>query len=459
MIVPQSRLLFWFAVVVLPFAVVGAVYGEALKFSIVAVAALALLALADMAWGLDSLDGISVTLPEVVRFSKDREGAIEVHLRNERRKHRRLRLGLALPRQIQSPREDTQVSLPADTEWSQLEWRCTPRRRGNYRLAHAHLETASPLGLWAMRAVRPVSAEVRVYPNLLTERRNLATLFLNRGAFGIHAQRQVGKGREFEKLREYIPGDSFDDIHWKATAKRGRPVTKVFQIERTQEVYVVINASRLSAREPVQSPGVASDPSQLGVLNLEPGASVLERYVTAALVLGLAAEQQGDLFGLVTFTDKVTNFVRARNGKAHYAACRDAIYTLQPEVVTPDFDEVASFLRLRLRRRALLVFLTALDDPILAESFLRSMDLLCRQHLILVNMLKPSGADPLFTRADVRSTDDLYQRLGGHLQWHNLRELEKTLQRRGVQFALLENERLSVQLVNQYLGVKQRQIL
>src|SRR2546430_17663496 len=91
----------------------------------------------------------------------------------------------------------------------------------------------------------------------------------------------------------------------------------------------------------------------------------LERFITAALVLGLAAEQQGDLFGLVTFTDKVGAFLRARNGKAHYNACRDAVYTLQPQIVTPDFDELATFIRLRLRRRALLIFLTSLDDPVL----------------------------------------------------------------------------------------------
>src|SRR5207247_4961504 len=108
------------------------------------------------------------------------------------------------------------------------------------------------LGFWAARKSVATKSEVRVYPNLFNERKNLAALFLHRGAFGLHAQRQVGKGREFEKLREYIPGDGYDEIHWKATAKRGRPVTKVFQIERTQEVYVVIDASRLSAR-PVAS--------------------------------------------------------------------------------------------------------------------------------------------------------------------------------------------------------------
>lgn len=464
MIVPQPRLLFWFAIVVLPFAVLGAVLAEGTTLSLAVIAALAVVAVLDVLLGHGSLDGITVHLPEVMRGSKDRECTMEVRIRNERQRSRRVRLGLALPREVRAVADDQWVALPDGSEWSRVEWRVTPRKRGNYRPPRAYLETLSPLGFWALRASTPVTGELRVYPNLLTERKNLAALFLNRGAFGIHAQRQVGKGRDFEKLREYIPGDSFDDIHWKATAKRGRPVTKVFQIERTQEVYVIVDASRLSAREPEgRGAGSATSPGGLVPLATAGDApqapSILERYVTAALVLGLAAEQQGDLFGLLTFSDRVERFVRAKNGKAHYSACRDAIYTLEPRNVTPDFDELASFIRLRLRRRALLVVLTALDDPVLAESFVRNMDLLCRQHLVLVNMMKPPGADPLFSRSDVSSSDDLYRHLGGHIQWHRLRELDKTLQRRGVRFAMLENEKLCVQLVSQYLGVKQRQLL
>ncbi len=181
--------------------------------------------------------------------------------------------------------------------------------------------------------------------------------------------------------------------------------------------------------------------------------------MTAALVLGLAAEQQGDLFGLLTFADKVEKFVRAKNGDAHYNACRDALYMLEPKIVTPDFDELCTFIRLRLRRRALLVFLTALDDPAVAESFVRNMDLIRRQHLILVNMIQPPGIKPLFADPNVSNVDDLYRELGGHLRWQNLRELQKILQRRGVQFSLLANERLSADLVSQYLNVKRRQLL
>jgi hypothetical protein len=85
--------------------------------------------------------------------------------------------------------------------------------------------------------------------------------------------------------------------------------------------------------------------------------------------------------------------------------------------------------------------------------------LICGQHLVLVNMLQPPGVRPVFSDPDVRSLDEIYQRLGGHILWHKLRELEKVLQRRGVRFSLLDNERLSAQLVTQYLNVKQRQLL
>lgn len=470
MIVPQPRLLLWVGVIVLPFAALATLAPEAAVPAGLLLGAVLVLALLDAALGLGALDGISVEPSPVARLSKDRPGQIELRIKNERQRPKRLRLGLALPRQFHSPEEAVVALLPAKVLVSKVAWSCTPLRRGNYPLDSCHLETASPWGLWAVRARRPARVEIRVYPNLLPERKSVAALFLNRGNFGAHALRQVGKGRDFEKLREYIPGDSFEDVHWKATAKRGHPITKVLQIERTQEVYVIIDASRLSARRTVSgsesrvlssrtAEADASPKSETRNPELESSQSHLERFITAALILGLAAEQQGDLFGLLTFSDRVQKFVRARNGKAHYSICRDALYTLQPQIVTPDFDELSSFIRLRLRRRALLVFLTSLDDPVLAESFVRNMDLIRRQHLILVNMLQPSGARPVFSDAPVSSLDEIYRRLGGHVLWHNLRELEKVLQRRGVRLALLDNEKLSAQLVAQYLNVKRRQLL
>jgi uncharacterized protein (DUF58 family) len=443
MIVPRNKLLFWVAAIVLPFTLIAAVVPATTIISIIFIAALFLIAMVDAFGAQKSLAGIGIELPAVARMSKDREGKLELRIRNAHQLQKKIWIALAWPREIQTDTEEMKTILP-QSEWSRLAWTCTPRQRGNYKLDRAFIESASPLGFWSARKMLPVQSEIRVYPNLLNERKSLAALFLNRGTFGLHAQRQVGKGRDFEKLREYVAGDGYDEIHWKATARRGKPITKVFQIEKTQEVYVIVDASRLSARKPDENAGTNS---------------VLERFVTAALVLGLAAEKQGDLFGLLTFTDKVEKFVRAKNGQSHYNACRDALYTLQPKIVTPDFDELCTFIRLRLRRRALLIFLTALDDPAIAENFVRNLELIRRQHLVLVNMLQPPGVQQIFSNPNVGDVDDLYSELGGHLRWQNLRELQKVLQRRGVSFSLLGNERLSAELVTQYLAVKQRQLL
>ncbi|HEX9880236.1 MAG TPA: DUF58 domain-containing protein, partial [Candidatus Binatia bacterium] len=242
-------------------------------------------------------------------------------------------------------------------------------------------------------------------------------------------------------------------------------ITKVFQMERTQEVYVIVDASRLStltSPSPDRPPMENGDTRRSEGLNQGPGPgaeTTLERFVTAALVLGLAAEQQGDLFGLMTFSDRVHGFLRARNGKGHYGACRDMLYTLQPRVISPNFDDLCSFIGLKLRRRAMLVFLTSLDDPALAEGFVRNVGVLCRRHLAVVGMLQPPGARPLFAAGDVASVDDLYRRLGGHFIAENLKELGGVLHRLGARFCLLENEKMSAQLVAQYNDVKRRQLL
>ena len=264
------------------------------------------------------------------------------------------------------------------------------------------------------------------------------------------------RGREFEQLREYLPGDSYEDIHWKATARRGQPITKVYQIERTQQIYVILDGSRLSARN---SDPLGHNRSSLGPADYPEYTTIMERFAAAALVMGLAADRQGDVFGLLAFDDRVRQFVRAKNGRAHYDVCRDALYTLQAQSVTPDFEELFTFIATKIRRRALLIFLTNLDDPVLAESFTAHIDIISRKHLILVNMLKPVGAEPLFSNPSVNSTDDIYQKLGGHLLWRHLRETEKFLQRHGIGFYLLKNENLCIDLVSQYLTVKRRQIL
>jgi len=82
-----------------------------------------------------------------------------------------------------------------------------------------------------------------------------------------------------------------------------------------------------------------------------------------------------------------------------------------------------------------------------------------RHHLVMVNMLKPAGVQPIFSNPNIASSEEIYNELSGHILWHHLREMERTLSLRGIHFALLDHARLCVDLVSQYMNVKQRQLL
>lgn len=455
MIFPRNRLLFWVGMVCLPFTALAATVPSSVLLSLCLISALFILILADALLIHRCSDGITLELPEVVRLSKGVEASMELYVHHPGTKGKRLRIGLPLPLEISSPHRDLTAVIPPQTPCVSLAWSVKATRQGKYNLDRYFLEQVSLLGFWARRYSGKAHTEIRVYPDLLRERKGLAAYFLNRGQ-GMHTLRQVGQGRDFEQLREYISSDNYTDISWKATAKHGYPITKVYKIERTQEIYLIIDASRLSTRR-------AGAMGHRSLHNKEDhefsDTTILERFVSASLIMGQAAEQQGDRFGLLTFDDRVRGFIKAKNGKDHYNRCRDILYNMKPQVVTPDFFELFAFLGTRIRRRALLIFLTNLDDPVLAEGFVRSVDIIGRRHLVLVNMVRPDRAVPLFASPDVQSVDDIYQRLGGHLLWNNLCETKRTLRKRGIGFSMPDNEKLSAHLVSQYINIKQRQIL
>ena len=378
------------------------------------------------------LAGIEVSMPEFVRLTKDVAGSVPVTVENGGETGCRVRLGVTLPAGIET--DSPVLEMDAALGASVVEWPSTGRARGDFPLREVYVETGSPLGLWLARTARPVEFSFRVYPNLRD--RATAALFLRTANLGLRMRRMVGKGREFENLRQYLPGDSFEDIHWKATAKRGFPAVKLFRVEHAQEVYAVVDASRLSARE-----------------------GILESFVEASLHLALVAEKQGDRFGLVTFSDRTLKFVRARSGMDHFRLCRETIYNLHAQRVSPDFRDVFTSLQLNLRRRSLIVFFTSLDDGLLAESFERDIAMLARRHLVLVNVRRTAALKPLYTGEGASSVEGLYAGLAGQMLWNRMRTLQLALENRGVKLTLTDAARIKMQVTAGYLDVKRRQAL
>jgi uncharacterized protein (DUF58 family) len=428
MIVPSNRLLVGSLLLVVPLATAAWIF-PVLWWALAAAAVAAGL---DAWTAVRALRGLDATVPAQFRLVHQAPGALPVTVRNRGEKDAAARVGITMPVGIDSADSVREATVPAGKAVA-LDWPCTGVERGDHRIEAVHLEAASRLRWWTARQPCPAACRIQVFPSL----RNPETMqLLRRAGDGPRLVRQVGKGREFEKLREYAPGDNYEDIHWKATAKRSRPVVKLYQVEHAQEVYLAIDQSRLTARE-----------------------KMLEDYVGAALHVAIAAERYGDRFGMASFSDRVHRFVRARNGHNHFRICREAIYNLQPRRVNPDFREVFAEMARSLQRRSLIMFFTALDDPLLAENFESEIGVLARRHVVVAYSLQTAATRPLFAGAPPASLDDAYERLAGQMLHNRLRTAQIRLRNRGVRMEVVGAEELKRQASAAYVQIKRRQLL
>jgi uncharacterized protein (DUF58 family) len=450
MIAPRLRLVLVMAFVAVPLATAAGLNRLFLPVSFLLIGFALIAALCDLALGVGRYRTLQFSVPGTLRGIRGERVELELRAQFSTQHDDTVRLAIRFPEGLNPEQDQTTFPVTKASTESVIRILFVGTSRGAFFIQNLYFDWRSPLGFWIHRDQRSIQCEVRIYPNLKVEGKQIAR-FLNRGGIGIHAQPQIGKGREFEKLREYERGDSFDEINWKATAKRRFPVTKVFQLERSKEVYLALDTSRLSAR---QLPEIFSPKNSINATTTH-----LDRAISAALLFCAAAEQQGDRFGLISFSDKVNHLVKPRSGPAHFNVCRDLAVTLLPHTVSPDFADITSTLKQRVKRRSLFVFLTSLDDPVAAEDFVSAVELLSRQHLILAVMIAPLAVQPLLGEGTIEDAEELYRKLAGHLSWVKLQNLQRVLARKGVHFHVVSNEQLGLRLVSYYMDLKRRQTL
>ena len=267
---------------------------------------LILVSLADLQISKSLLRKLEVDVPDVVRCTKERPFEVPVEFLNKGGSLPWLRYGISTDAAFRM--EGNVIRKLGKLKSKKLVRSVIPLvalKRGQFFIEFLNVETPSVFSLWLIRREFRINTEIRAYPDLSVERKRLSSLFLMRGMDGAHAVRQVGKGREFEQLREYQSGDDYIDIDWKATGRRRMPVTRTYQIERTQEVYVIVDHSRFSGRQ-IREP--VDEKLEGDWLYREHGAggefavtTQLERFLHCALVLASVAEKQGDLFGFISF--------------------------------------------------------------------------------------------------------------------------------------------------------------
>ncbi len=344
-----------------------------------------------------------------------------------------------LPEGWEAQPPELEVELPPFAR-RDVSYVVVPERRGRFAFGDVHLRLDGRARLGASVVSVTAKEEARVYPNVLGPRRyELAARLGDLTSVGFRSIRQAGGGGEFEQLREYVAGDAFRDLDWKSTAKRQRPVTRVFEQERSQIVLLAIDAGRMMA-------------TRIGCI------SKLDHAINAALLLAYVALRQGDRVGLVVFGDHVRTFVAPGSGPGHYKKLLEALYAVEAEETFVDFRRLLEFVQVRARKRALLVLFSDLLDEAHAMPLAEHAALLRRTHLPVCVTMHDAVATEL-ADAPVPDARGAYRRAAAADLLSERDAVKAHLKKNGVGVVEAPPGELAVATVNRYLEIKARRAL
>lgn len=342
-----------------------------------------------------------------------------------------------LPVQLQQ--RDWRKSLwlaPQSTEdWL---YELTPHERGEYSFGIINVYADGPLRMVKRRFRLGEEQTVKVYPSYIQMRRFQLQALANRNAeVGVRRMRRLGHSMEFEQIKEYVRGDDYRTVNWKATARKGDFMVNNYTDERSQEIYCLINKGRVM-KMPFE------------------GMTLLDYAVNASLVLSNVALQKQDKAGLITFARNVDAFLPADKKPTQINNILEALYKQQTDFLEPDLEKLFSAVRNRITQRSLLVLFTNFESFDSLDRVLPTLKRLAHYHLLMVVFFDNTELKTLI-ESKAATVEDIYIKTIAEKYRYEKQLIVKELQKNGIVAVLSTPENLTINALNKYLELKTRQ--
>jgi len=357
----------------------------------------------------------------------------------------------------------TQTALVYPREPAKIAQICTPNRRGDFSLGKIFLRYRGALRLIERWAVADLEQRIRIFP--ASEQSSGNTIVYLMRARQIELQKRRlrlrGIGREFESLRDYQQGDEMRNISWTATARRAHLITREFTTERSQKVWIVLDAGRLSGTafemrrsRPVAPGEVEQDAAEQHLLTV----TQLDQAASAAVMLAQVIAGSGDKFALMTYGRKVQQQLLPGAGPSHLRLLIDQLSQVRSEAAEADHLHAVARLKNLQRNRGLILWITEMAESAgRPEVVAAAAELVCR-HLVVLILLTHPELDALAAR-EPHTVDEMFASTAAQEMLERRRTTLAQLRQQGVLVVETTPTEVGADAITKYLEVKAQGLL
>ncbi|MEO8150224.1 MAG: DUF58 domain-containing protein [Bacteroidia bacterium] len=321
-----------------------------------------------------------------------------------------------------------------------IRYQLRPTKRGEYNFGAVNVYAKSPLGLIRRRYQFSQNIIVPVYPSYLQLRQyELMAISHRLTDIGIKRIRRIGHSMEFEQIRDYVQGDDYRTVNWKATARKAQMMVNAYQDEKSQHVYSLIDKGRVM-KMPFE------------------GLTLLDYAINASLVVSSVALHKQDKAGVITFANKIGDILPAERKSSQMNRINDVLYHQQTQFLESDYELLYATIKSRISQRSLLILYTNYETINAMHRHLKFLRKLATQHLLLVVFFENTELKSLLDKP-ARTTEEIYMKTVAEKFRFEKKQIVNELSHYGIQSVLTPPEQLTINAINKYLEFKSRGLI
>lgn len=321
-----------------------------------------------------------------------------------------------------------------------IHYELRPISRGEYIFGSVHVYVTGVLGLVNRRFSFDNEKMIPVYPSYLQMRKFELMAISNRlSEYGIKKLRRIGHSMEFEQIKNYVMGDDYRTINWKASSRKNELMVNHFSDEKSQHVYCIIDKGRLM-RMPFEE------------------LSLLDYAINTSLVISNIAIKKDDKAGLITFNNNVDSFLKADKKKIQMFQIQEQLYNVQTRFLESDFSKLYNYVKNILNQRSLLLLFTNFESVLSMRRQMDSIAALTRNHVVVVIFFENTEVDKIYQN-DANTLEDIYIKTIADKYVQEKKQIVKEMKQRGIYAVLTSPKNLTVNTINTYLELKSKGII